>query len=55
MNKSGQNGQQQYLLALVECLIDVRLGKKPFCTYKAPSCVKLLEIKLVGYVYFRIK
>ena len=27
MNKSGQNGQQQYLLALVECLIDVRLWK----------------------------
>ena len=27
MKISGQNGQQQYLLALVECLIDVRLGK----------------------------
>ena len=32
-----------------------QVGKKPFCTYKTPSCVKLLEIKLVGYVYFRIK
>ena len=32
-----------------------QVGKKPFCTYKAPSCVKLLEIKLVGYVYFRSK
>ena len=27
MKISGQNWQQQYLLALVECLIDVRLGK----------------------------
>ena len=32
-----------------------QVGKKFFCTYKTPSCVKLLEIKLVGYVYFRIK
>ena len=29
--------------------------KNLFCTYKTPSCVKLLEIKLVGYVYFWIK
>ena len=27
MKMSWQNGQQQYLLALVECLINVRLGK----------------------------
>ena len=32
-----------------------QVGEKPFCTYKALSCVKLLEIKLVGYVYFWIK
>ena len=27
MHVHEENGQQQYLLALVECLIDVRLGK----------------------------
>ena len=32
-----------------------QVGKNLFCTYKTPSCVKLLEIKLVGYVYFWIK
>ena len=32
-----------------------QFGEKLLCTYEAPSCVKLLRIKLVGYVHFRIK
>ena len=31
-----------------------QVGKKPFCTYKAPSCVKLLEIKLVDTCIFEL-
>ena len=37
INKSGQNGQQQYLLALVECLIDVRLGKNLSVHIRRPA------------------
>ena len=37
MKISGQNGQQQYLLALVECLIDVRLGKNLSVHIRRPA------------------